>query len=644
MMIQITRTYNNTLDITDFLGEIKAYPVEKSVLFLFSELINEEKMSGLLDVIQKEIPRLMVAGATAYNRNNYTDPDPNETYLLCTFLSFETSDVEFILSDMEQTNEWQAVRDTKDRLGSIKDAKGILLISSGTHTNTQLFLEKLHQAVPSIPIFGMTASYDQFATFEFPSFLLLSGKFYKNALMSVIFYGPELHIQTNEDFGWTPLGRKMTVTAVGPGNIVKEIDGEPAAAIYKRYLGLEIPQINPQNTCEFPLFKRSGDHNVARISSTAFADGSVRFGGLLNVGDEIRFSYGNPPDILNISEQIASRLVSFSPQAVFTIHCMNRVLFLRAEWMKEYESFKKVLPNFTALHGGSELFINESGGGELNSALVYAAFREGDAEETKPTDVQASADSSPAADIPLERRLLTFLDVTTHELEQLQENLSEEVERKTEEIIRQQDEVNQAHLHIVMALSNAIDAKDSYTNGHSRRVAQYAREIAKRYGYSEQQQDEVYMIGILHDVGKIGISDAIINKPGRLTDEEFAQIKTHPAIGAEILSAITEYPQIAYGAHWHHERYDGKGYPDGLSGEDIPEIAQIISVADAYDAMTSNRSYRSVMPQEKVRAEIEKGRGTQFSPRFADIMLEMIDEDSEYNLKGSGNLFNKLQR
>ena len=110
-MIQITRTYNNTLDITDFLGDIKAYPVEKSVLFLFSELINEEKMSGLLDVIQKEIPGLTVAGATAYNRNNYTDPDPNETYLLCTFLSFETSGVEFILSDMEQTNEWQAVRD-----------------------------------------------------------------------------------------------------------------------------------------------------------------------------------------------------------------------------------------------------------------------------------------------------------------------------------------------------------------------------------------------------------------------------------------------------------------------------------------------------------------------------------------------------
>ena len=119
-----------------------------------------------------------------------------------------------------------------------------------------------------------------------------------------------------------------------------------------------------------------------------------------------------------------------------------------------------------------------------------------------------------------------------------------------------------------------------------------------------------------------------------LTDEEFAKIKKHPGIGAKILNNIKEMPELAAGAKWHHERYDGKGYPDGIAGEKIPEEARIIAVADAYDAMSSMRNYRDMMPQEKVREEIEKGSGTQFDPRFAKIMLQMMDEDPEYSLSG----------
>ena len=183
---------------------------------------------------------------------------------------------------------------------------------------------------------------------------------------------------------------------------------------------------------------------------------------------------------------------------------------------------------------------------------------------------------------------------------------------------------------IVQTLAEAIDAKDTYTNGHSDRVAVYSREIAKRYGYTEKEQDDIYMMGLLHDVGKIGVADEIINKPGRLTDEEFAEIKTHPEIGERILKKVGKMPKLSIGARWHHEKYDGSGYPDGLKADEIPEEARIISVADAYDAMTSHRSYRDILPQEVVRGEVVKGRGTQFDPVFADIMLQMIDEDKEY--------------
>ncbi|MCR4909029.1 MAG: response regulator [Lachnospiraceae bacterium] len=221
----------------------------------------------------------------------------------------------------------------------------------------------------------------------------------------------------------------------------------------------------------------------------------------------------------------------------------------------------------------------------------------------------------------------------TLDLTRLQSNLTREVERKTAEVVQQNRRVEQMAQQIVKALAGAIDAKDTYTNGHSSRVAFYAREIAKRAGFSDMDQENIYMMGLLHDVGKIGVSDSIINKPAKLTEEEYAQIMNHPVLGAQILKNISEFPELVTGARWHHERFDGLGYPDRLSGELIPVEARIIGVADAYDAMTSRRSYRGVMPQERVRSEIELGKGTQFDPQFAEIMLTMIEEDSMYNLR-----------
>ena len=214
----------------------------------------------------------------------------------------------------------------------------------------------------------------------------------------------------------------------------------------------------------------------------------------------------------------------------------------------------------------------------------------------------------------------------TVELNRLHNDMAHEIMLKTEKLSR-------AYIQIVQALAASVDAKDRYTHGHSSRVAAYSREIARRAGFSEEEQEKIYMTGLLHDVGKIGVRDSIINKAGKLNDEEYAEIKTHPAVGAEILKKISDYPELMVGAGWHHERFDGRGYPDGLCGTDIPEVARIIAVADTYDAMTSNRSYRGVMPQEAVRSEFVRCRGSQFDPRFADMMIRMIDEDTGYQMK-----------
>lgn len=219
------------------------------------------------------------------------------------------------------------------------------------------------------------------------------------------------------------------------------------------------------------------------------------------------------------------------------------------------------------------------------------------------------------------------------ELSRLQRNLQLEVAIQTKRVEEKHRQVERLSEEVMQTLANTIDAKDKYTNGHSVRVAKYSKEIARRYGKDKKEQQNIYYMGLLHDIGKIGIPDYIINKDARLTDEEYFAIKQHPVIGSDILKTITEIPDVMVGARWHHERYDGKGYPDGLRGNEIPECARIIGVADAYDAMTSKRSYREILPQEVVRAEIEKGKATQFDPLFADIMLEMIDEDIRYTMR-----------
>ena len=215
----------------------------------------------------------------------------------------------------------------------------------------------------------------------------------------------------------------------------------------------------------------------------------------------------------------------------------------------------------------------------------------------------------------------------------LQNSLQQQVEERTKEVMKEKNNSEKLLIELTQALATTIDAKDKYTSGHSRRVAEYSKMLAAALGKDEKEQQEIYLFALLHDIGKIGVPDWIINKQDKLTEEEYAEIKKHPQIGYEILKSISILPNLKTGVRWHHERVDGKGYPDGLTGDDIPEFAKIISVADAYDAMTSNRSYRSSLTQKEVRAEIEKNTGRQFDPEVAQKMLEIIDADVDYLLR-----------
>ncbi len=200
---------------------------------------------------------------------------------------------------------------------------------------------------------------------------------------------------------------------------------------------------------------------------------------------------------------------------------------------------------------------------------------------------------------------------------------------KIKKMQKREDEYRQITEQAISAIADTIDAKDTYTAGHSRRVAQFSVEIGRRLGLGKKDVEDLYYTALLHDIGKIGVPDSILKKPSHLNDEEYKIIQSHVEIGGSILQSIEIIENVAIGAKYHHERYDGKGYTQGLSGENIPLFARIICVADTYDAMSSDRPYRKALGKDHILNEIKNCSGTQFDPKIAGIMVGILNEQEQ---------------
>lgn len=205
------------------------------------------------------------------------------------------------------------------------------------------------------------------------------------------------------------------------------------------------------------------------------------------------------------------------------------------------------------------------------------------------------------------------------QLDDLNKNLQMKIKEKT-------SQVEQLSFEIISTIASMIEAKDSYTKGHSVRVAEYSAVIAKAAGWDDKEVQNLKYIALLHDIGKVGIPDEVLNKPGKLSDAEFNIIKSHTILGGDILKDIKTIEGVDAGAKYHHERYDGTGYPCGLVGKDIPDVARIIGIADAYDAMNSKRVYRDKMSPQFIHDELINGRGTQFDPDYLDLFVHLLEE------------------
>jgi putative nucleotidyltransferase with HDIG domain len=220
-------------------------------------------------------------------------------------------------------------------------------------------------------------------------------------------------------------------------------------------------------------------------------------------------------------------------------------------------------------------------------------------------------------------------------LQDMNRNLEGMVRDRTKQLAEKHQQLRTAYVQTIRALAEAVDAKDAYTRGHSERVGVYASKIAREMNFAKDFIERVYIAGLLHDVGKIGVRDAVITKPDRLTPEEYDEIKKHPEIGAKILEPVDFLKDIASCVRHHHEWYDGsvRGYPERLRGDQIPLPSRIILVADTVEAMTSDRPYRRALSLESVVKEVHRFQGTQFDPTVSQAFLRLIEREGESFLK-----------
>ena len=240
-------------------------------------------------------------------------------------------------------------------------------------------------------------------------------------------------------------------------------------------------------------------------------------------------------------------------------------------------------------------------------------------ETIKRLDIQGYCEKSDKFD-----QLLLLIESGIKSIKQMQE-----IKRINDELEETNEKLEQAYLECVQTLRYTVEAKDTYTRGHSDRVSEFSVLIGKKLGLPEEQLKILRIGGLFHDIGKIGIPDSILQKETKLTDDEYSEIKNHPSIGAHILGAASIFKDIIPIVKHHHERYDGKGYPSGLAGENIPYLARITAVADTFDAMTSKRSYRDALDLQYVKDEFERCKGTQFDPQIAEVFINILNNDFE---------------
>lgn len=735
---------------------------------VLSELLDKELIFNIRNTMKRLMPELpFFAVTTAANIVDSDQSDP--VTIVVNIFEYESTRAELIQYAMGAESVTTA-KQIVDYANTNSWVKGIEIYYSNTGPSATAFCDYFDGLRPGIEITGGVICSPEFSPLHS---IMYYDDFSENGVIALFLGGSELHLLTTKISGWRAIGRIFQVTGVS-GNILREIDGQPAYEIYRKYLDIANDENLFENTLEFPLIYLHNGSAIARCPMAGYDDGSLLLPADIKEGSAVRLSYGDTRTIMRAVTVRSDDIKDFCPDVVHIVSCAAR----REFWSEktptfELQPFKGLKMTGFFSHGE---FAREKGHlNQHNTTLVLSSLREG------PPDLSRKVGHDPRllpTRLPLAYRMATFIREMTFELDQKNDRLeamnvqlkevaktdpltglgnrlsfdellneiaseknndynwlmvmidinglkytndnfghsagdklittcaeilqkiysreccfriggdefvvmmpatldiAEALRIKLDDEIREynrtgiyplsvaygmsslrDDDGQRKHIsdwkleadlrmyrdksggqpqfgfgphekykEFISCLISVEEAKDPYTAHHSERVRAIAELIAKKMGLSERTIQLITDAAHLHDIGKVGISDAILGKPGRLTEEEYAVIKEHPVIGARILRKSNHMQEIVQIVMHHHERYDGKGYPEGLAGEEIPLGGRVIAIADSIDAITSKRVYRDAMSLNYCRDEVEHNIGIMYDPAIARLTLECWDD------------------
>lgn len=429
-MRQLTYVLDDHLSMEQMWENVRSHPdfvsAATRLQIVFEPDDDHEALKERLERNRGALPDTIVVGMTTLGpvseRTRY------ERHATCTFLLFEEGEVHVDAYDCHTTSLAEAAHDYRDKLGTYRHAKGVMLVSSYARLCPAAFIDTVAEAFPHIPLFGAQAGTTNLA--DDRSALFANDTMYDRGILAVTLCGRNLHLTCNYNLGWHPVGKEMTVTGYSLGGLVTTLDDCPAVNIYNRYLNVQPDEYFFENTCSFPLLVKSGRRTVARVPMSYTADGSLQFSMPIPAGTRLRLSYTKPEYLLGESVSSSNALASFRPQATLLFACLNRREYLGSELAdREIWYYRNACPSMAWAYGYGEILMTREGGGILNSTIVSVGLREGEATGPAPEPVRDPSLDKTASAVPLSERLAAFLEATTVELNELIDELSRLAER-----------------------------------------------------------------------------------------------------------------------------------------------------------------------------------------------------------------------
>ncbi|MBQ9384903.1 MAG: response regulator [Ruminiclostridium sp.] len=411
-------------------SELPAYRNSAQVLlFMLEQNWNKDIITEKTDAVKRIIPKTQIVGINHHDDFNSMMGIGQTNNTILTFLFFENTAFTLIrlpfTGIMEPSEDIRTANRLNEILTGIPELKAVGIFATCISGHVNILLKTADKGLEDVPFFGVTSSLNNFFTNKPVSYIFDENGIYEYSLIAAAFHGKDLHIRVSYNYGWTPVGKTMTVTDSENDFLITEIDGKPAADIYKTYLGLDGSRgmVNVPNICEFPLAINDKGLDVGRVPYNSYKNGTLLFGAPVERGSKIRFTYGAQDKILGDTYNDSAELGKFCPQGLFLIVCINRMLFLKEDEQKEIDYYRSINSEMAFIHGNSEIYRFGGRGGDLHTALVAVGFREGEKDKSILQNMMPPYSKAQNDDVmvPLEHRVMTFLHAVTNDLEQMTE-------------------------------------------------------------------------------------------------------------------------------------------------------------------------------------------------------------------------------